>query len=131
MSKTDLEGKLWSLIRNVLGQGQAQQQDYAAGKYPRGYEEFSAHVDMAARERVPEFLALLQQAQGWRPISEYNDEWPIEIRAPELVDLDFNPPGETEACALNGDEWVAAKWCNHQDYFKTIPVKPTHFRVKR
>ena len=55
------EGKLWSLIRAVLSQGQAQQQDYAEGKHS-GYEAFSARVDLAARERVPAFLALLSAA---------------------------------------------------------------------
>ena len=52
------DGELWSIIREVLSQGHAQQMDYMAGKYHR-YEEFSARVDGAARERVSAFMALL------------------------------------------------------------------------
>jgi len=40
----------WSWIRSVLAQGAAIQQDYAAGKF-KGYEEYSARMDEAARER--------------------------------------------------------------------------------
>lgn len=52
------EGDLWSFIRRVMVQGGSQQQDYAAGKYA-DYEELSARMDAAARERLPELLALL------------------------------------------------------------------------
>lgn len=48
------EGKLWSLIRNVIAQGAAIQIDYAN----RGYEEFSARIDAAAAERVADFTKL-------------------------------------------------------------------------
>lgn len=41
----------WSFIRRVLEQGASIQQDYAAGKYPT-YEQFSARIDEAARERL-------------------------------------------------------------------------------
>lgn len=54
---TTNEGELWSLIRRVLDQGTAIQQDYAAGKYPT-YEHLQARLDEAARERVPAFLAI-------------------------------------------------------------------------
>lgn len=64
----------------------------------------------------------------WQSIESYNDEHPIQIRAPELVS-EFNENGETDACALCGDEWYAAKWNNHQDYFESIEVHPTHYRV--
>lgn len=79
---------------------------------------------------APEMAALLRECladDGWRPIETYADEHPIQIRAPELVD-EFNEAGETDACALCGDEWYAAQWCNCQDFFKTIRVNPTHFR---
>ncbi len=41
----------WSLVRSILEQGAAIQQDYEAGKYP-SYEHYSARVDEAARERA-------------------------------------------------------------------------------
>jgi hypothetical protein len=44
----------WSFIRNVLCQGAAIQQDYAAGKYA-SYEEYSARLDAASRERAAEW----------------------------------------------------------------------------
>lgn len=58
MSKVD-EGQLWSLIRTVLSQGAAQEQDWMAGKYGTDYEAYSARVDEAARERVAQFVTLL------------------------------------------------------------------------
>ena len=55
-------GKAWSWIRSVLGQGQAQQADYASGKYS-GYEAYSARVDEAAREREEELREFLGVAK--------------------------------------------------------------------
>ena len=43
----------WSWIRSVIAQGAAIQQDYQAGKY-KGYEEYSARLDVAAAEREDE-----------------------------------------------------------------------------
>lgn len=43
----------WSFLRSVLEQGAAIQQDYAAGNH-KGYEEYSARLDAAARERADE-----------------------------------------------------------------------------
>lgn len=75
--------------------------------------------------------AALPAPQGlppaWQPIESYDDQWPVRIRAPELVDLDFNERGETDACALCGDQWYAAQWDNTQDFFETIEVTPTHW----
>lgn len=50
-------GDLWSFFRSVISQGCAIQQDYQAGKY-KDYEEFSARLDEAARERLEEFLKI-------------------------------------------------------------------------
>jgi len=44
----------------VLDQGTAIQQDYQAGKY-KCYEEFSAHMDAAARDRNDELEKLLEE----------------------------------------------------------------------
>ncbi len=49
------EGKLWSLIRNVLSQGGAIQLDRASMS---SYEEYSARLDAAAAERVADFTKL-------------------------------------------------------------------------
>ena len=51
----------WSGVRSVLAQGAAIQQDYAAGKY-RDYEEYSARLDAAARERIDD-AALAEKPQ--------------------------------------------------------------------
>lgn len=51
-------GELWSFLRSVLSQGGAIQQDYEAGKF-KCYEEYSARVDAAARERADELEALI------------------------------------------------------------------------
>lgn len=48
------DGELWSFFRKLIDQGTAIQQDYTAGKY-KCYEEFSARLDAAARERLKEF----------------------------------------------------------------------------
>lgn len=61
------EGELWSLIRRVLEQGAAIQQDYTAGNHKGGYEEYSARMDLAARERVAQFLALPAPPTGEKP----------------------------------------------------------------
>lgn len=49
---------LWSFIRTLLSQGMSIQQDYDAGKY-KDYEEVSARLDAAARERC----AALQEGE--------------------------------------------------------------------
>lgn len=51
------EGQMWSFMRRVLEQGAAIQLDYRAGKY-QCYEEYSARLDEAARERADAFLAI-------------------------------------------------------------------------
>lgn len=43
----------WSMVRSLLMQGASIQQDYQAGKYAN-YEEYSARMDEAARERIAE-----------------------------------------------------------------------------
>lgn len=48
------DGKLWVFFRQMIDQGTAIQQDYQAGKYA-SYEEFSARLDEAARERLEQF----------------------------------------------------------------------------
>lgn len=56
-------GELWSLLRRVLEQGVAIQQDYAAGKYA-SYEEYAARMDEAARERVEVLIAAAPTEPG-------------------------------------------------------------------
>lgn len=57
---------MWAFLRSVLTQGAAIQQDYDAGRYG-SYEEYSARVDAAARERKAQFdaeTATPQAAEG-------------------------------------------------------------------
>lgn len=49
------EGKLWSFFRSILSQGISIEQDAQAGRY-KSYEELSARLDAAARERLDEFM---------------------------------------------------------------------------
>jgi len=62
------EGKLWSLIRNVLQQGAAMQLDSAS----IAYETYSARLDFAASERVAEFMKLAAAPPA--PVVEVTDE---------------------------------------------------------
>lgn len=50
------DGELWCFFRDMISRGTYIQMDYAAGKY-KCYEEFSARLDEAARERVAHFKA--------------------------------------------------------------------------
>jgi hypothetical protein len=57
----NVEGAIWSFMRSVLGRGHAQQQDYSAGAH-KGYEHFTTHVDIAAREIADDFQHVLNAA---------------------------------------------------------------------
>ena len=59
------EGEVWSFLRRVLSQGGDIQLDYQAGKYKR-YEEYSARLDCAARERAEKFMVLLNTSLAAR-----------------------------------------------------------------
>lgn len=50
-------GSMWGFMRSVLTQGAAIYQDFAAGNL-KDYEEYSARVDAAARERDDELKSL-------------------------------------------------------------------------
>jgi len=73
------EGKLWSLIRNVLTQGGAIQLDRASMS---SYEEYSARLDAAAAERVADFtkLADARIAELERDIERLDAQWREELR---------------------------------------------------
>lgn len=73
------EGKLWSLIRNVLTQGGAIQLDRASMS---SYEEYSARLDAAAAERVADFtkLADARIAELERDIERLDAQWRDELR---------------------------------------------------
>lgn len=53
-------GEVWSFMRRVLSQGGDIRLDYQAGKY-KGYEEYSARLDAAARERADQFIKEAQE----------------------------------------------------------------------
>ena len=50
MSDLD-DGQIWGAIRTLMEHGASIMQDYQAGNH-KGYEEFSARMDAAARERI-------------------------------------------------------------------------------
>lgn len=56
-------GGMWSFCRKLLSQGGDIQMDYNAGKY-HSYEEYSARLDAAARERVEELRAVLSKGKS-------------------------------------------------------------------
>jgi len=56
-----LRRELSSVVRSILTQGHAQQMDYAAGKYPLGYEEFCAHFESTIAPRVEQLLAAIKE----------------------------------------------------------------------
>jgi len=109
------EGKLWSLIRNVLSQGGAIQLDRASMS---GYEEYSARLDAAASERVADFakLADAQIAELERECNSLRDfangvmeSWPhgdvdgydLERMAVDHGLLALKDPKPTEPCGDN------------------------------
>lgn len=53
------EGELWSFLRHVLSQGEAIWQD----NREKCYEEYSAHLDYAARVRKQQLVAILKGAK--------------------------------------------------------------------
>lgn len=60
------DGKMWSLLRNVLLQGAAIQMDYSSGRYAN-YEEYARRMDVAANERVDEMRAALSATDAGSP----------------------------------------------------------------
>ena len=53
------EGELWSWVRSVMSQGADIRTDYDMGVH-KGYEAYSARLDMAAAERADQLLARLK-----------------------------------------------------------------------
>ena len=109
------EGKLWSLIRNVLSQGGAIQLDRASMS---SYEEYSARLDAAAAERVADFTKLAdariaeleRERNSLRDFANsVMDSWPhgdvdgayLERMAVEHGLLALKYPRPTEPCGDN------------------------------
>lgn len=78
------EGRLWSFCRKLLDQGGAISRDYIAGQYGT-YEEYSARLDEAARERGDELTAMLSAAPK-----------PLSATLPQTFDCHFD--GDTARC---------------------------------
>lgn len=94
----------WSFLRNVLMQGDAIGKDYAAGNH-KDYEEYSARVDAAARERDAELAALLRSRQTAEEqiASAQVDLDPVErtaLNAALQATIDEAPPEATGARAI-------------------------------
>ena len=51
----------WSQVRSILAQGAAIQQDYAAGNHS-SYEEYSARLDAAARDREDQLNTAIEES---------------------------------------------------------------------
>lgn len=85
----------------------------------------------------------------WRPIAELENKYAnnLLLRAPELLDLDFNehgvglgywqddrdePVNVHGACGLPGVDyggWLACSWDGTNDEWRHVPCTPTHFIV--
>ena len=59
----EIKGELWSWVRSVMSQGADIRCDYDQGVH-KGYEAYSARLDVAATERAEELLARLKTPNG-------------------------------------------------------------------
>jgi len=100
---------LWSFLRNVLSQGRDIYLDHEG----KGYEEYSARLDAAARERADE----LERALG--SANETESELPESLRDPLAVmergrrilaegGLPLHWPKRGDTCLLCGGVWIAS-----------------------
>jgi hypothetical protein len=75
--------------------------------------------------------------RGAAPAPE-GETWHPRATAPEtgvafrayghaLVDLDFNPSGQVEAC-WDGDRFIGAVWNGQSDIWNTLPIEFTHWQ---
>jgi len=85
---------LWSFLRDVLSQGATIQLDYRQGA--RQYEEFSARLDEAAREREAELQAQLSRGAQ-----------PDETTASQLAGSVANQSGPFNQCPVG---WIVGEW---------------------
>lgn len=67
------EGELWSFIRSVMSQGADIRCDYDQGVH-RGYEAYSAHMDVAASKRAQELFARVN-AHGEACAAAERERW--------------------------------------------------------
>jgi hypothetical protein len=66
-------------------------------------------------------------AEMWRPSeSAPQDGTPFRAYGPALVDLDFNPNGQVEAC-FDGERFIGAVWNGQSDIWNTAPIEFTHW----
>lgn len=97
------DGELWCFFRSLISQGTYIQMDYAAGKY-KCYEEFSARLDEAARERVDHFKAnraLQRQSSQETPparMRELNAKFAGRERGDDYGELTPRLDEETKTC---------------------------------
>lgn len=104
-------GSMWGFMRSVLTQGAAIYQDFAAGNL-KDYEEYSARVDAAARERDDELKSLPSATAATIPDDVFvplltvlmeADPWPFSVNRDPIEDF------ANEQSRLRGhDDWIAA-----------------------
>ena len=127
---------LWSFLRDVLSQGATIQLDYRQGA--RQYEEFSARLDEAAREREAELRA--QLSRGAQPV----ETTPELLKAALSVEMEHIQRLETALrnliCAARTSGGVAGRddylmhYCQQAELvlnyeYKSSAVEPTATQV--
>lgn len=98
-----LRDELWSVVRSLMCHGISINDDYHHGKKFASYEEYSARIDAAARERAAEIDARIRAALAERqdntlPLDEVPNGWRMENV--ELVFPIGNPAPEC-SCRLS------------------------------
>jgi len=125
------EGKLWSLIRNVLQQGADVHIDHCG----LGYEKYSARLDAAAAERVADFtkLADARIADIERECSQWRDELRIyrETENKRIAELERSVTvRDAEIARLETDLELARRDAERLDWFRTLtPHKLARIRA--
>jgi hypothetical protein len=68
------------------------------------------------------------EGETWHPRATA-PETGVAFRAygPALVDLDFNPLGQVEAC-WDADRFIGAAWNGQSDIWNTLPIEFTHWQ---
>ena len=115
----------WSMVRSILMQGAAIQQDYQAGKFAT-YEHYSARMDAAARERIDELSASPAAAKDWLPIES------APMDGTRIMVWREHNDGDIALASWNGRVWGGYGWSfplsgiGAPKYWKPEPPAPHH-----
>lgn len=108
------KGDLWSFMRQVLSQGQ----DIWLDHQTRSYEEKSARLDAAARERAEQLEQLLDGFSAWQPIETAPRD------GTHILVTDVDDPRITTVVAFVHGEW---KYCTDHgriSHWQPLPAPP-------